>query len=67
MFFNSYEPGIIGKIISKQLNNTTMKTVKLLKIAFVFAAIISLGACEEEEITVKNTTGDPQVVTIDGD
>jgi len=44
-----------------------MKTVKLLKIAFVFAAIISLGACEDEEITVKNTTGDPQVELADSE
>jgi hypothetical protein len=44
-----------------------MKTAKLLKIAFVFAAIITLGACEDEEITVKNTNGDSQVETIGAD
>ncbi len=44
-----------------------MKTVKLLKIAFVFAAIVTLGACQEEEITVKNTTGDSQVESVGAD
>jgi uncharacterized lipoprotein YehR (DUF1307 family) len=44
-----------------------MKTAKLLKIAFVFVAILSLGACEDEEITVKNTTGDVQKETAGAD
>ena len=38
-----------------------MKTAKLLKIALVLTAIFTFSACEEEEITIKNTNGDTQV------
>jgi len=37
-----------------------MKTAKLLKIGLVLAAIFTFSACQDEEITVKNTTGDSQ-------
>jgi len=40
-----------------------MKTAKLLKIGLVLAAIFTFSACQDEEITIKNTTGDTQVET----
>lgn len=44
-----------------------MKTAKLLKIGLVLAAIFTFSACEDEEITVKNTTGDAKVETAGAD
>ena len=31
-----------------------MKAIKILKLALVLSAFFALGACEEEQITVKN-------------
>jgi hypothetical protein len=42
-----------------------MKVTKLLKIAFVFAAILTLGACEDEDI--KLDTGEDQKETVDAE
>jgi len=44
-----------------------MKTAKLLKIAFVLAAIFTLSACEDEEIKVETKTGESQGEVIDLD
>ncbi len=44
-----------------------MKITKLLKIALVLTAMFTFSACEDEEITVKNTTGDPIQETVGAD
>ena len=44
-----------------------MKTSKILKLAIVVASLFAFSACEEENITVKNGTGDPQVETSGAD
>jgi len=44
-----------------------MKTSRLLKFAIVITALFAFSACEDENVTPKNTDGDPIGETVDAD